>query len=155
MRCCLYVLAARCALVDSLLREKGDTSGVRYADAVTSIHMLGRRLAAFLSDFDLILTPTLTREPPLIGSLDPFDDSLDLATLIDRFHSYSPFTALFNASGQPAMSVPLYWTAGGLPLGSHFAARFGEEGTLLALAAQLEQAQPWAGRVPPVSASGR
>ena len=73
----------------------------------------------------------------------------------DSFHSYSPFTALFNASGQPAMSVPLYWTAGDLPLGSHFAARFGEEGTLLALAAQLEQAQPWAGRVPPLSAQRR
>jgi len=138
-----------------ILREKGGTSGVRYADAVTSIHMLGRRLAAFLTDFDLILTPTLTREPPLIGSLDPFDERLSLATMIDRFHSYSPFTALFNASGQPAMSVPLYWTAGDLPLGSHFAARFGEEGTLLALAAQLEQAQPWAGRVPPLSAQRR
>lgn len=138
-----------------ILREKGDTSGVRYADAVTSIHMLGRRLAAFLTDFDLILTPTLTREPPLIGSLDPFDKRLSLAMMIDRFHSYSPFTALFNASGQPAMSVPLYWTAGDLPLGSHFAARFGEEGTLLALAAQLEQAQPWAGRVPPLSAQRR
>ncbi|OLU25079.1 amidase [Pseudomonas sp. PA27(2017)] len=138
-----------------ILREKGDTSGARYADAVASIHMLGRRLAAFLTDYDLILTPTLTREPPLIGTLDPFDDSLDLAALIERFHSYSPFTALFNASGQPAMSVPLYWTADGLPLGSHFAARFAEEGTLLALAAQLEQAQPWAGRVPPVNARRR
>ena len=69
---------------------------------------------------------------------------------IDTFTRYPPFTALFSASGKPAMSVPLWWTANGLPLGSHFAARFGEEGTLLALAAQLERAQPWAGRRPPL-----
>ncbi|WP_253926607.1 amidase family protein [Dickeya dadantii] len=72
--------------------------------------------------------------------------------IIEGFHRYCPFTALFNATGQPAMSVPLYWTPGGLPIGSHFAARFGDENTLLALAAQLEQVQPWASRVPPVNA---
>ncbi|WP_110969639.1 amidase [Pseudomonas huaxiensis] len=135
-----------------ILREKGGISGATYASAVESIHALGRQLARFMENYDLVLTPTLTREPPLIGSLDRFDDRLDLATLIEDFHSYSPFTALFNASGQPAMSVPLYWTPGGLPIGSHFAGRFAEEGTLLALAAQLELAQPWAGRVPPVNA---
>lgn len=138
-----------------ILREKGETSGARYADAVAGIHGLGRRLAQFMTDFDLILTPTLTREPPVIGTLDAFDDRLDLATIIEHFHSYSPFTALFNASGQPAMSVPLYWTQNGLPIGSHFAARFADEGTLLSLAAQLERAQPWAGRIPPVSATHR
>lgn len=135
-----------------ILREKGGVSGARYASAVEGIHALGRRLAHFFVDYDIVLTPTLTREPPLIGSLDVFDESIDLATLIEHFHSYSPFTALFNASGQPAMSVPLYWTPDGLPIGSHFAARFAEEGTLLALAAQLEQAQPWAARVPPINA---
>ncbi|WP_437882229.1 amidase [Pseudomonas sp. LRF_L74] len=138
-----------------ILREKGGVSGARYASAVAGIHALGRTLARFLLDYDLVLTPTLTREPPLIGSLDAFDERLDLATLVEHFHSYSPFTALFNASGQPAMSVPLYWTAGGLPIGSHFAARFAEESTLLALAAQLEALQPWAGHVPAVSARQR
>jgi amidase len=135
-----------------ILRERGDISGARYAAAVDWIHGMGRVFAAFLQDFDLILTPTLTREPPRIGELDAFDDRLDLAGVMERFHSYSPFTALFNASGQPAMSVPLYWTPGGLPIGAHFAGRFGDEATLLALAAQLERAQPWAGRVPPVNA---
>lgn len=135
-----------------ILREKGEVSGAHYADAVAGIHALGRQLAGFLQEHDLILTPTLTREPPLIGSLDRFDERLDLATLIEDFHSYSPFTALFNASGQPAMSVPLYWTAEGLPIGAHFAGRFAEEGTLLALAAQLERLQPWLGRVPAVNA---
>ena len=133
----------------------GGVSGARYASAVEGIHALGRRLAHFFVDYDIVLTPTLTREAPLIGSLDVFDDRIDLATLIEHFHSYSPFTALFNASGQPAMSVPLYWTPDGLPIGSHFAARFAEESTLLALAAQLEQAQPWAGRIPPINAMRR
>jgi amidase len=80
---------------------------------------------------------------------------LSLEALVERFHSYSPFTAVFNASGQPAMSVPLYWSAAGLPMGAHFAGRFGEESTLFALAAQLERAQPWRGRIPPFNACRR
>lgn len=80
---------------------------------------MGRQLAVFMQDYDLILTPTLAREPAPIGELDLQDDRLSLDELIERFHSYSPFTALFNASGQPAMSVPLYWSAAGLPMGAH------------------------------------
>lgn len=135
-----------------ILRDKGGVSGAQYAAAVEWIHALGRQLALFMQDYDLILSPTLTREPVPIGELDLRDASLSLDELIEHFHSYSPFTALFNASGQPAMSVPLYWSAQGLPIGAHFAGRFGEEVTLLALAAQLEQAQPWRQRVPPVNA---
>lgn len=135
-----------------ILRERGEISGARYAAAVDWIHALGRVFAGFLQKFDVILTPTLTREPPRIGELDAFDEQLSLAEMIAQFHSYSPFTALFNATGQPAMSVPLYWTASGLPIGAHFAGRFGGDATLLALAAQLEKAQPWAPRVPPVNA---
>lgn len=137
-----------------ILRSKGDVSGAEYAGAVEWIHALGRQLAVFMQDYDLILTPTLAREPAPIGELDLQDDRLSLDELIERFHSYSPFTALFNASGQPAMSVPLYWSAAGLPMGAHFAGRFGEEATLFALAAQLERAQPWRGRIPPVNACG-
>lgn len=70
-------------------------------------------------------------------------------------HSYSPYTALFNATGQPAMSFPQYCTADGLPLGSQFAGRFGDERTLLSLARQSEAAQPWATRRPPVNACQR
>ncbi|MBV1789942.1 amidase [Marinobacterium sp. D7] len=134
------------------LREKGDIGAVQYVQAIEGIHALGRTFANFMRDYDLILTPTLTREPPLIGTLDVVDDKADMGTLIECFHSYSPYTALFNATGQPAMSVPLYWSASGLPIGAHFAGRFGEESTLLALAHQLEQAQPWAQRRPPVNA---
>lgn len=62
---------------------------------------------------------------------------------------YMPYTPLFNATGQPATSVPLYWNATGLPIGMQFAMRLGGEATLLRLAGQLEQARPWADRVPP------
>ncbi|HLA18228.1 MAG TPA: amidase family protein, partial [Dehalococcoidia bacterium] len=66
---------------------------------------------------------------------------------------FVPFTPLANATGQPAISVPLFWNDDGLPVGSHFVARFGDEATLFRLAAQLEQARPWADRRPPVSAT--
>ena len=135
-----------------ILRDKGNVSGAQYAGAVEWIHALGRRFAMFMQDYDVILSPVLTREPVLIGELEVHDVCMSLEQLIERVHSYSPFTALFNASGQPAMSVPLAWSANGLPVGAHFAGRFGEESTLLALAAQLERAQPWRERVPAVNA---
>ncbi|ROM70407.1 amidase [Pseudomonas brassicacearum] len=135
-----------------ILRDKGTVSGAQYAAAVEWIHALGRQLALFMQDYDLVLTPVLTREPVPIGELDIQDVCMSLDQLLERYHSYSPFTAVFNASGQPAMSVPLSWSSNGLPMGAHFAGRFGEESTLLALAAQLERAQPWRGRVPPVNA---
>ncbi len=134
-----------------LLRAKGDVSGAAYAAAVDWIHALGRRMAGLYTDYDLLLTPTLAKPPVAIGALD-MEESQTLDELIDLFHSFSPFTALFNATGQPAMSVPLHWTAEGLPVGSHFAAPFGEENLLFSLAGQLETAQPWSGRVPPVNA---
>jgi len=63
-----------------------------------------------------------------------------------------PFTPLINVTGQPAMSTPLAWNADGLPIGTHWVARFGDEATLFRLAGQLEAARPWAGRRPPLSA---
>jgi amidase len=69
-----------------------------------------------------------------------------------RAGAWVPFTPIANITGQPAMSVPLHWNAGGLPVGSQFVGRFGDEATLFRLAAQLERARPWAGRRPPVSA---
>ena len=72
-----------------------------------------------------------------------------MPTLI-RATAFVPFTPLCNASGQPAMSVPLFWNEAGLPIGIHFVGRFGDEATLFRLAAQLEDARPWANRRPPI-----
>ncbi|GHC23200.1 6-aminohexanoate-cyclic-dimer hydrolase [Kushneria pakistanensis] len=138
-----------------MLRERGRLDATRYIAAINYIHALGRKIAGTMLDFDVLLSPTLARKPPMIGTLDAFDDRLTLDEVIHAFHSYCPFTALFNATGQPAMSVPLYWTEDGLPLGSHFAGRFGQENLLFSLAAQLEQERPWAGRVPGVNACSR
>ncbi|OZI83378.1 amidase, partial [Pseudomonas avellanae] len=128
-----------------ILRDKGSVSGAQYTAAVEWIHVLGRQLATFMQGYDVILSPVLTREPARIGELMVPDMSLSLEDMIERSHRYSPFAALFNASGQPAMSVPLSWSNAGLPMGAHFAGRFGEEGVLLGLAGQLERVRPLAG----------
>jgi amidase len=128
-----------------------------------------RALAAFHERFDLLLTPTLAHPPVRHGQGDPPKaqqavlDVLDrtgllartgaLASTVDKIATdslqYVPFTQLANLTGTPAMSVPLHWTADGLPLGVQFVAPFGREDRLLQLAAQLEQARPWFDRLPP------
>ena len=97
--------------------------------------------------FDLILSPVTLTPPIPIGHIDcgvPFDE------LVPRIGDYADYTVLHNIVGAPAMSVPLHWTADGLPVGSQFAARIGDERTLFELAYELEEAEPWRGRRPPV-----
>jgi len=105
---------------------------------------------AFFAKHDVLLTPTLAQLPPPIGWLGP---EVPFGTYLERLTSFVGFTPVQNASGQPAMSVPLHWSRSGLPIGSHFAARAGDERTLLELAYQLESAHPWAARRPPVCAT--
>ena len=90
---------------------------------------------------DLVLTPALATVPPLLGELVATDDNV--AQWGARQGAYSPFCAMANATGQPAMSVPLYFDERGLTVGSHFIAPYGGEPVLLQLAAQLEEAQPF------------
>jgi len=120
-------------------------SGVDYVEAMAAVHAAGRKMGRFLTSYDVILSTTLAGPPPKLGY---FDQNGDVATFTERVTEYLSVTPLHNATGTPAMSVPLHWTADGLPVGVHFAGRYGDEATLLALAAQLEQAQPWFGRVP-------
>ena len=76
--------------------------------------------------------------------------------LADKTFDFMPYTPVFNVTGQPAMSVPLYWNESNLPIGMHFVGRFGDEATLFRLAGQLERAQPWFNHTPPgFSALGR
>jgi Asp-tRNA(Asn)/Glu-tRNA(Gln) amidotransferase A subunit family amidase len=119
-------------------------TGVEYAEAVATTHAYGRKMAAFLTRFDVLLTTTMPSPPPELGY---FDMNGDVATFTERVTQHLGITPLHNATGTPAISLPLHWTRSGLPVGIHFAGRYGEEGLLLRLAAQIEQAAPWFDKV--------
>lgn len=126
-------------------------SRVLAADYVTDLvwfHQFGRRLAGFLGNFDVWLTPTLGSPPPHLGHFDA--DRHGGEAVMDRFMEFLAFTTFANMAGLPAMSVPLWWTKDGLPVGSQFTGRMGAEDVLFRLAGQLEAARPWAMRRPPV-----
>jgi Asp-tRNA(Asn)/Glu-tRNA(Gln) amidotransferase A subunit family amidase len=131
----------------AVYRRGAKVTGVEYAEAIAAIHAAGRTLAGFLTNYDVILSTVVAAPPPLLGY---FDMNGDVATFTERVTEYLGVTPVHNATGTPAMSVPLHWTGDGLPVGVHFAGRYGEESTLLQLAAQLETAQPWFDRVPAV-----
>ncbi len=120
----------------------------RYAAAMQTIHQAGRAVARFHQSYDVMLTPTLVAPPVSIGWLDTMN--LDVNTFGDRFSRFWGFTNLQNATGQPAISLPLHWNAGGLPIGVQFAGAFGDDLLLLQLASQLERAQPWFDKRPNV-----
>ncbi|HEY4241811.1 MAG TPA: amidase [Kofleriaceae bacterium] len=116
-------------------------SGPGYAEAWRWIHRASRRIAEFWTTYDLWLTPTVTEPPPLLGTfVSPPDDPL---AGIFRAADFAPFTAPFNATGQPACSVPLYRNADGLPIGVQLVAAYGREDLLFRVAMQLEIAQPF------------
>ena len=125
-------------------------SGADYARSVQAVHRAGRQVGRFFEKYDLLLTPTMACPPLPLGQPDMMTSDVDAFRL--PLMRTIGFTALFNASGNPAMTVPLYWNQAGLPIGVQFAGRFGDEATLLRLAAQLEKARPWAERRPPLSA---
>ena len=111
-----------------------------YLQAVT------RTALQALSTYDAVLSPTLARPPVPVG----YFDEVEPAENFERQKRFTPYTALYNVSGQPAVSVPLHWTADGLPIGVMLAGRMGEEGTLISLSAQLEAARPWKDRHPTI-----
>jgi len=121
-----------------------------YAMATRIVHLVGRQVARFMERYDIILTPTMAAPPWPLGVLDMMTTDVD-GYLKAVFASIG-FTSLFNSTGQPAMSVPLAWSSSGLPLGVQFVSRFGDEGMLFRLGAQLESARPWIGRRPQVVA---
>jgi amidase len=131
------------------LRLSEERSGADYLAAVQRIHAYGRALAAFFVDHDMLLTATLAEPPCEIGRLNhDKTDFVAYRTGPGGVFEYSPFCAAFNASGQPAVSLPLHWNAAGLPIGVHLAGRFGEDDVLMSLCRQLEEAAPWADRRP-------
>lgn len=109
---------------------------------------VSRTVGEFFVDYDVMLTPTIAQLPWEIGKLDANDPNLDATQWTERMMAYAPFTNIFNTTGQPAISLPLGWSKNGLPIGMQFAGRFADESTLLQLAFQLEEAQPWKNRRP-------
>jgi amidase/6-aminohexanoate-cyclic-dimer hydrolase len=154
-----FQLEARAAALGRELREDdveretwrraldGDTMrAADYARSIAVMHRTGRAVARFFATHDVLLSPTMCQPPYPLGVLD--GSSTDEAAFLDALLSSIGFTSLFNASGNPAVSLPLHWSAAGLPIGVQFAARFGDEATLFRLAAQIEQAAPWSHRRP-------
>jgi amidase len=146
------------------------SGGGEHAAALRELKLTGRRLAVWMAEHrvDALLSPTLARPPIPIGTLLPRGAERVAQRVLGRLRlgrlalalgaidrsagsafAFIPFTPVFNASGQPSMSVPLHWTGGGLPVGVMLTARYGDDATLFRLAGQLERARPWRGRRPP------
>lgn len=129
------------------LGERGQlVSGPAFGLAVGSLRQHAARALAALAPYDLVLTPTLASPPVPVGALrDDADPARDFAAQ----KAFTPWTSAWNVTGMPAVSLPLHWTADGLPVGVMLAARPAEEELLLSVAAQVEAASPWGDRRPP------
>lgn len=133
-----------------LLAEVGRAVNVlAYSRAIATMHQVGLAMARFQEKYDVILSPTLAKPPVPLGVLSLSPESIDQYSR--DVSEFGPYTALYNVTGQPSMSVPLHRSPDGLPIGVMFSGRFGEDALLLRLAAQLEKAKPWAGKRPPIS----
>jgi amidase len=129
------------------LRERGaKLSATDVFGTLASLRAKAREELERTSVFDAVLTPTLAQPPAKVGGIR---DDADPAHDFENQKRFTPFTAFYNLTGQPAMSVPLHWTADDLPIGIQLVGRPGDEVTLLGLAAQLEAAAPWGHRRPP------
>jgi amidase len=148
----------------------GALSATEFAGALRHLELVGRDVGVFFADYDIMLTPTLSTPPPAIGTVGPTRSEEAQLKFIGMFGSgrlvkaaglideaaktafdFIPWTAIYNATGHPAMSVPLFWNEAGLPIGVHFVGHFADEAKLLRLAGQLEEARPWFDRLPPIA----
>lgn len=142
-----------------------------YSLAVRNLQTQTRRIGQFFEKYDVLVTPTLSQPPFKIGELQPSEIEMRLLKVIGRLRAgwllvalgltkplaakafdFIPYPPVFNVTGQPAMSVPLYWNEANLPVGVQFVGRFAEDATLFRLAGQLEQARPWRDKLPPLLA---
>jgi amidase len=136
------------------LAEQGRRhSAGTYLTAVGYAQFVARAAAEWWLDHDLLLTPTMALPPAEIGTIGSGAEDGDPMAPIGRAVPYAAFTAGFNATGQPAISLPLHWTEAGLPIGVQLVAAMGREDLLIRVASQLEEAVPWAERRPPVFAA--
>lgn len=128
------------------------TSAVELLDSHVGCNTVARGVGSYFETVDVLVLPSTARPPWRLGELNQDDASLSAEGWIRKlFDEYCPFTAMFNITGQPAVSLPLAWTETGLPVGVQLVGRFADEATLLRLAGQLEDLFPWAARVPAVA----
>lgn len=136
-------------VVNGYYQQRASVSALDYEDARQAVQRLGFEINRFMTHTDVLLMPMACRAPWKI-------DDILLTMPQEEFYreavGYSEFSALFNCTGQPALSLPLTLNAAGIPVGTHFAARYGDENTLFRLAAQIERAAPWEKRVSPMLA---
>ena len=132
----------------ALVESARTTSAVEYARAVAQLQALSRRIVSVWSDVDVVLTPTLALPPVPIGWQEAVAGPVDQ---LFRNTEFTPFTAVANLTGQPAMSLPLHWSGDGVPIGVQAIGPPAGDAVLLQLAAQLEAARPWADRRPPAA----
>lgn len=148
-------------------------SAAEFSKAIHVLHRTSRQVGQFFEEYDVLLTPTLAAPPLVAGALQPqgaeaaaikllgplnagalLNGLGGIEAIVETVFEFIPFTPLFNVTGQPAMSVPLYWNDEELPIGMHFVGRYGDEATLFRLAGQLERAKPWFNHTLPVGKSG-
>jgi amidase len=129
------------------MRGKGlEITAAELLFAQAYLQAILRPALSALNDYDAVLTPTLAQPPVPVG----YFDEVEPAENFERQKRFTPWTALYNISGQPAVSLPLYWNDAGLPIGVMLAGRIGDEATLVSLSAQVEAARPWQDRHPPI-----
>ena len=145
-------------------------SAQQYAASLRQMEVMARDVGEFFEQYDIVLTPTVSVPPPPLGTIGPSPAERTQLKILGMFGSgrlikaaglidqaaksaldFIPWTPVYNITGHPAMSVPLYWSEEGLPIGVHFVGRFAREDTLFRLAGQLERARPWFDRLPPMA----
>ncbi|HEY2044827.1 MAG TPA: amidase [Jatrophihabitans sp.] len=137
-----------------LLGRGAQISGPQYTSALQQISMLSAQAIAATAQYDAVLTPTVAMPPRPIGWFcGTADDPVDPAEDFERQKRFTPYTAVYNATGQPAVSLPLHWTPDGLPVGVMLIGRQAGEAPLLSLSAQIEAAAPWSDRHPAIWAA--
>jgi amidase len=136
------------------LAEQGwSNSAAQFVGALGYAQIVARAVLAWWQDFDVLLTPTMALPPAELGTIGSGRGEENPLAPIERAIPYAAFTAGFNATGQPAISLPLHWSEGGLPIGVQLVGDMGREDLLLRVASQLEEAHPWAERRPPTFAA--
>ena len=136
--------------MNALIAHSGtQINAAQYVDALDDMYTWGRAVGAWWEHADILVVPTSPEPPVPLGEIAP-DAPLDRLAVMGTLVS---FTSPFDLTGQPAISLPLYWNDDGLPIGVQLVAAYGREDVLLRVAAQLEAAQPWSDRLPPVHAS--